>query len=154
MPMLVHKSCLFSSTIPFFKPLLGMQLQCTMSAYKQLFLVKSSILCCSSFCFTGKGKKWHLKPADLPVLDLRLPVARRYSNGLVKSGARPNAFTRLSVFRLISVFSALFSKTNLTDCSQVSSLSYGLKSERFKIKTGQERLELEHQLHIPQNSSE
>lgn len=81
-----------------------------------------------------KKKERHLKPADLPVLDRRLPVASRYSNGLVKSGARLNAFTRLSVFRLISAFSALFSNTNLTDCSQVSSLSYGLKVRELKLK--------------------
>lgn len=121
--MFVHKYCLFPQLFLSSNPVL------------QLFQVKSSVLCCSSLCFTGKKKeKRHLKSADLPVLDRRLPVASRYSNGLAKSGARLNAFTRLSVFRLISAFSALFSKTNLTDCSQVSSLSYDLKGRDLKLK--------------------
>jgi len=74
------------------------------------------------------------KPEDLPVLDRRFPVARRYSNGLVKSVARLNAFTKLSAFMLISAFSVLFSKTNLTDCNQLSSLSYGLEMRDLNLE--------------------
>lgn len=86
------------------------------------------------FLILFSRKKRLLKPEDLPVLDRRLPVARRYSNGLVKSVARLNAFTKLSAFMLTSTFSVLFSKTNLTDCNQLSSLSYGLKVRDLNLK--------------------
>lgn len=104
----------------------------------------------------SRGKKRLLKPEDLPVLDRRLPVARRYSNGLVKSVARLNAFTKLSVFMLISAFSALFSKTNLTDCNQLSSLSYGLKVRDLNLKQEKKKAQIRtsHQLHVLQKSSE
>lgn len=84
--------------------------------------------------FSREKKKSLLEPENLPVLDRRLPVARRYSNGLVRSVARLNAFTKPSAFMLISAFSALFSKTNLTDCNQLSSLSYGLKARDLNLK--------------------
>lgn len=76
---------------------------------------------------TMYDEKKPFKPWDSPVLDRRLPVARRYSNALVTSAVMLNALIKLSAFMLISAFSVLFSKTNLTDCSQFSSLSYGLK---------------------------
>lgn len=112
----------FLPTIPFPKPVF-INSQSIVSAFK-LLSVRSSVLYCFSYYVWWKKP---FKPWDSPVLERRLPVARRYSNALVTSAVMLNALIKLSAFMLISAFSVLFSKTNLTDCSQFSSLSYGLK---------------------------
>lgn len=69
-------------------------------------------------------KNIHLYPAGLavPVLELRFPVASRYSKGLVRSVPMLNIFMMFSAVHPF-ILLPLLSKESFTDTNQAASLS-------------------------------
>lgn len=60
---------------------------------------------------------------DIPVLELRFPVASRYSKGLVTSVPMLNIFIMFSALQPPPSLLPLLSKESFTDTNQAASLS-------------------------------